>query len=142
MGSVMAQQKITQAFVDGLPFEDSGTAWFHDTELAGFNLAVGKRSKTFYASGEHSGRCIRVKIGRTDVTKVNEARAVARDVLLPEIRRGVDPRAKQLSDDDQSHGNARRSRLQTDRPLLLIRPKPSRPPRHARTLVSTIVGGH
>ena len=103
MGSVMAQQKITQAFVDGLPFEDSGTAWFHDTELAGFNLAVGKRSKTFYASGEHSGRCIRVKIGRSDVTKVNEARAVARDVLLPEIRRGVDPRAKQLSDDDQTY---------------------------------------
>jgi hypothetical protein len=41
-----------------------------------------------------------------------------------------------------SCGNARRCRLQTDRPLLLIRPKPSRPPRHARTLVSTIVGGH
>jgi hypothetical protein len=27
------------------------------------------------------------------VTKANEARAVARDILLPEIRRGVDPRA-------------------------------------------------
>jgi hypothetical protein len=40
------------------------------------------------------------------------------------------------------HGNARRRRLQSDRPLLLTRPKPSRPPLHARTLVSTIIGGH
>lgn len=64
----MPHQKITQAFVDGLPFQDSGTLWVHDT-----------------------------------VTKANEARAVARDVLLPEIRRGVDPRAKQLSDDDQAY---------------------------------------
>ena len=38
--------------------------------------------------------------------------------------------------------NTRRSRLATDRPLLLIRPKPLRPTRHACTLVSTIVGGH
>jgi len=41
-----------------------------------------------------------------------------------------------------SHRNARRRRLQADRPLLIIRPKSSRPPRHACTLVSTIVGGH
>ena len=38
--------------------------------------------------------------------------------------------------------NAGRSRLQADRPLLLIRPKPPRPSRHAITIVSTIVGGH
>jgi hypothetical protein len=44
-----------------------------------------------------------VKIGRSDVTKANEARAVARDVLLPEIRRGVYPRAKQLSDEDKAY---------------------------------------
>jgi hypothetical protein len=41
-----------------------------------------------------------------------------------------------------SHRNAGRCRLQADRSLLLIRPKPPRPPRHARTLVSTLVGGH
>src|SRR5690606_18498236 len=41
-----------------------------------------------------------------------------------------------------SNGNAGRRRLQADRPLLLIRPKPPCPPRHACTLVSTIVGGH
>lgn len=99
----MPHQKITQALVDSLPYQDSGTFWVHDTELSGFNLSVGKQTKTYYAAGEHAGRFIRVKIGRSDVTKANEARAVARDVLLPEIRRGVDPRAKQLSDDDQTY---------------------------------------
>ncbi|MFI0397111.1 hypothetical protein [Paracoccus jiaweipingae] len=99
----MPHQKITQALVDGLPYQDSGTLWVHDTELAGFNLSIGQRTKTYYAAGEHGNRFIRVKIGRADVTKANEARAVARDVLLPEIRRGVDPRAKQLSDDDQAY---------------------------------------
>ncbi|MBP7242809.1 tyrosine-type recombinase/integrase [Amaricoccus sp.] len=99
----MPHTKITQAYVDGLPYQDSGTLWVHDTELAGFNLSIGQRTKTYYAAGEHGSRFIRVKIGRADVTKANEARAVARDVLLPEIRRGVDPRAKQLSDDDQAY---------------------------------------
>jgi integrase len=103
MEATMPHQKITQALVDSLPYQDSGTFWVHDTELSGFNLSVGKQSKTYYAAGEHAGRFIRVKIGRSDVTKANEARAVARDVLLPEIRRGVDPRAKQLSDDDQTY---------------------------------------
>lgn len=98
----MPNQKITQALVDALPNQDT-TVWYHDTELAGFNLSVGKQSKTYYAAGEHGNRFIRVKIGRADVTKANEARAVARDVLLPEIRRGVDPRAKQLSDEDQTY---------------------------------------
>ena len=36
---------------------------------------------------------MRVKIGRADMTEAKDVRAVARDILLPEIRRGVDPRA-------------------------------------------------
>ena len=95
----MPHQKITQALVDGLPYQDA-TVWFHDTALKGFNLSVGQQSKTLYACGEHKRRFIRVKIGRCDVTKVNVARAVAENVLLPELRRGVDPRAKPLSDED------------------------------------------
>ncbi|WP_420325236.1 hypothetical protein [Mameliella sp.] len=98
----MPHQKITQALVDGLSFQDSGTHWVHDTDLAGFNLSVGRRTKTYNAAGEAGGRFIRVKIGCADLTKANEAGAVARDILLPEIRRGVDPRAKQLGDDDRT----------------------------------------
>lgn len=49
----MPHTKITQAYVDGLPFQDSGTLWVHDTELAGFNLSIGQRTKTYCAAGEH-----------------------------------------------------------------------------------------
>lgn len=97
----MPHQKITQALVDRLPYQDA-TTWYHDTDLKGFNMSVGQQSKTLYACGEHKRRFIRVKIGRTDVTKVNVARAVAENILLPELRRGVDPRAKPLSDDDRA----------------------------------------
>ncbi len=38
--------------------------------------------------------------------------------------------------------NARSRRLQADRPLLFVRPKPLCPTRHARTIVSTIYSGH
>lgn len=97
----MPHQKITQALVDGLPYQDT-TVWYHDRDLKGFNLAVGKQSKTLYACGEHKRKFVRVKIGRCDVTKVNEARAVAQNILLPELRRGIDPRAKPLSDEDRA----------------------------------------
>ncbi|MBK6468852.1 MAG: hypothetical protein IPF96_19985 [Rhodobacter sp.] len=69
----MPHAKITQAYVDGLPFSDA-TIWHHDTELAGFNLAVGKRTRTFYAASETQGRFLRVKIGRSDLCSVNVAR--------------------------------------------------------------------
>lgn len=102
----MPHQKITQALVDSLPFQDEGTLWVHDTDLPGFNLTVGKTAKTFYAAGEHKRRFIRVKIGRADITQVNKARAVAANYLLPELRRGVDPRAKTMTDDERASDHA------------------------------------
>ncbi|MCV2449039.1 hypothetical protein [Paracoccus sp. DMF] len=86
----MPHTKITQAFIDGLPYQDSGTLWVHNTELAG---------STCPSASARKPATPRASMG----TASNEARAVARDVLLPEIRRGVDPRAKQLSDDDQAY---------------------------------------
>ena len=97
----MPTLKLTQAVVDSLPYQDS-TTWYHDTDLAGLALGVGRTTKTYYVGGEHKKKFVRVKIGRADVTKANEARAVARDVLLPELRRGIDPRAKSLTDDEQA----------------------------------------
>lgn len=101
----MPHQKITQALVDSLPFQEN-TVWYHDTDLPGFNLAVGRTAKTFYAAGEHKRRFIRVKIGRADITQVNKARAVAANYLLPELRRGVDPRAKTMTDDERASDHA------------------------------------
>lgn len=95
----MPQARITQAFVDGLKQQDA-TVWYHDTTLAGFNLAVGRQTKTFYAGGESKGRFTRIKIARADVVSVATARELARNVLLPEIRAGVDPRTLEWSPSD------------------------------------------
>ncbi len=83
----MPHTKITQAFVVGLPFHVS-TDWYHGTDLVGFNMLDGRQSKTCNAAAENGGPILRVKIRHADVTKANEARAVARDILLPEIDTG------------------------------------------------------
>jgi hypothetical protein len=92
MEQEMPHLKITQALVDRLPYHDK-TVWYHDTDLPGFALSVGHQSKTLYACGEHKRRFIRVQIGRTDITKVNEARVVAQNVLLPECKSSVSCRS-------------------------------------------------
>lgn len=97
----MPHLKLTQAVVDKLPFQDT-IVWYHDQDLAGFNMSVGQKSKTFYAAHEHKGRFLRVKIGRADVVRVNVARDLARNVLIPELRSGVDPRSLPYSDLDDA----------------------------------------
>ena len=53
METTMPHQKITQALVDSLPFQEN-TVWYHDTDLPGFNLAVGNENggaKVCHGSG-------------------------------------------------------------------------------------------
>lgn len=51
-------------------------------------------------------------------------------------------RVDRVTPRDLSNRNARSRRLKADRPLLLVRPEPLRPTRHASTIVSTIQSGH
>lgn len=88
----MPQAKLTKAFVDSLPFSDSGTIWYHDTKLPGLQLSVGRTTKTFFASAEFNRKLLRVKLGRADVMEPNVARKEARDTVLPALRQGEDPR--------------------------------------------------
>src|SRR5690606_28939278 len=63
--------------------------------------------------------------------------AVCRCHILSPLKRAS------LSEDRNETGTGpRRHRLETDRALLLIRPQPLRPTRHAITIESTIDGGH
>ncbi|GAW34874.1 hypothetical protein RA2_01927 [Roseovarius sp. A-2] len=79
---------------------------------------------------------MRVKIGRADVTKANEARAIARDILLPEIQRGVDPRARYNDDDrDATYGQIMRGiRMSNEKAALALRG------RHRRDVENTAIG--
>jgi integrase len=87
----VAVVKITQGLVERQPFSTDGTRWLFDKELRGFALAVGKTTKTFYASCEANGRTLRRKIGRAAVLTAPQARTLAREMLV-DLRRGIDAR--------------------------------------------------
>jgi integrase len=69
-----------------LPYAEDGQYKARDTEVAGFFVRVGKRSKTFMAEGEFWRDGVRelraqVKLGEFGEISTREARAKAKDVL-------------------------------------------------------------
>jgi len=64
------------------------------------------------------------------------------DAAYRTAARGWCPPGSRPAPSPNPRPGCRRRRLEADRPLLLIRPKPLRPTRHAITMVSTIDGGH
>ena len=54
---------LTNTYVERLPFTDNGTVWHFDISLGGLQLAVGKRTQTFYCEATHGGKKRRVKQG-------------------------------------------------------------------------------
>lgn len=63
---------------------------YFDTELKGFGLCVGVKSKTFFAQRNIRGKPLRVTIGRYGVFTVDQARGEARQ-LLAQMAKGVNP---------------------------------------------------
>jgi integrase len=69
--------KLTKTFVNKLPFAKEGTQKHWDSEIKGFVLFVGKRSKTWYYQRDVGGRTQRVMIGRYPVISTVAARQTA-----------------------------------------------------------------
>lgn len=93
----MASQQLllTDKAVARLPYAAAGQYKARDTELGGFFIQVGKRSKTYMVEGEywrHGVREIRaqVKIGEFGDITTREARTKAKDALAS-IARGERP---------------------------------------------------
>lgn len=74
----MPVAKITKTYVDSLPLRDEGQEIHWDSELKGFGLRVGARSKSFVV--QKSGKGIKT-IGRYGVLTVAQARQLAQDIL-------------------------------------------------------------
>ena len=70
--------KVTKSSVEAITFTETGQLVIRDTELIGFGVCVGKRTKTYIAQREVQGRTIRVKIGRHELMTAEEARREAR----------------------------------------------------------------
>jgi integrase len=88
--------KLTKASVERVPFVSRGQRFLWDTELPGFGLCVGSKSRTYLVQRTMGGRgpnreTVKVRIGRHGIFTAEEARREARD-LLNRMARGENPR--------------------------------------------------
>ncbi len=69
--------KLTETYARKIPQARQGTLKFWDTEIRGFVLFVGKRSKTWYYQRDVGGQTRRVLIGRYPLISEKAARQTA-----------------------------------------------------------------
>lgn len=86
----MPAAKIFKTFVDQVPHTEKGQIVFADTDLSGFYLIVGMRTKTYVAQRDIAGRTVRYTIGRHGHFTPEEARKIAKDKLYL-MSLGVNP---------------------------------------------------
>ena len=103
-----ARLALSDKAIIALRFAPSGQYIIRDSELSGFFVMIGKRTKTFMAQGDlrvnRKRQSVRIKIGELGELKTREARAKAKEVLGL-IANGVDPRPKaQSSGEAQEDG--------------------------------------
>ena len=82
--------KLTKAFIDKVPFEESGQVFYRDSLLTGFALRVGKTAKVYITESKLNGKTIRVSIAKHNVISLDEARNHARSILA-EVSFGKNP---------------------------------------------------
>ena len=74
--------KLTETVAKRLPYSSEGTAKHWDSEVRGFVLFVGKRSKTWYYQRDVGGQTKRALIGRYPTITADVARQVAMGYAL------------------------------------------------------------
>ena len=82
--------KLTKSVIDKIPYTDKGQAFYHDENLKGFTLRVGRNSKTFCVTSTVKGRSKQTTIGRYGVFTPEQARKEAQARLF-QMAQGIDP---------------------------------------------------
>ncbi|MBI3043562.1 MAG: integrase family protein [Betaproteobacteria bacterium] len=91
----MPTQKLTKQSIERLPYTKSGQVLVWDSDLPGFGLRVGLKTKAFFAEAKVDRRTIRYTIGIFPRITAEKAREDAKGLLL-DMERGTDPRKKGL----------------------------------------------
>jgi Arm DNA-binding domain len=68
-------RKLTKTVVDHIPLTTSGQALYWDSDLPGFGLRVGMKTKTYFAERGVNGRTVRFTIGKHGVFTAEQAAA-------------------------------------------------------------------
>lgn len=94
MAKTTAQVRLTKTAIDDAqPLIVDGAArqrLYLDTELKGFGLCVGARTKTFFVQRDVNGKTVRTTIGRYGVYTVAQAREEARELII-RMGKGINP---------------------------------------------------
>ena len=86
--------KLTKTNVDKIPYTEKGQVLYHDENLKGFVLRVGKSTKTYCAYNTVNRKSRQINIGRHGVFTVEQARAAAKEKLYL-MAQGIDPEEKE-----------------------------------------------
>lgn len=97
----MPKIKLTKSVVDTIPFTEKGQRVYFDTDMIGFGLVVGKRTKTYAAQRQIGPKTVRVTIGRHGIFTPDEARKEARQ-LLALMAKGINPNEKKRQEQSKS----------------------------------------
>ena len=101
--------KLTQSAVKGLPFVQADDKkrqhLYFDTELKGFGVCVGAKSKTFFVQRDINGKTVRTSIGRYGVYTVEQAREEARELLM-KMGKGINPNREEKPAASVTFGDA------------------------------------
>ena len=86
--------KFTKTAVESLPFVTKGERpvqrLYFDTELKGFGVCVGAKTKTFFVQRDVNGKSVRTTIGRFGVYTVKQASDEARELIM-RMAKGANP---------------------------------------------------
>lgn len=93
--------KFTDAFIESLPYADTGQNFFRDSQLKGLGLRIGTASKVFIAEGKVNAKNVRVTLGRHGLLTVEQARMAAGNMLAM-FAQGMNPNHV----DAASHANS------------------------------------
>jgi integrase len=93
----MAKIKLTKSRIDSIAHPESGQNYYSDSQLPGFGLRVGAKSKTYFAEKRVKGRSVRVTIGQHGVLTSDQARKKAQ-AILGKMAGGHDPNISKRGD--------------------------------------------
>ena len=82
--------RLTKRTIDAIPAPTTGQMLYRDTDLPGFGLRVGTRSRVFFAEGQVQRRTVRITIGKYGPIAPERARKLAMRALS-EMAEGRNP---------------------------------------------------
>lgn len=93
---------FTKPFIDSIQFTDpSKPAFYWDSEVTGFGLKVGGKSKSYIFQGRVGRKTIRIKIGDVKNWKLKEAKDLAKKYTV-QCNEGINPKYEKIRKIEES----------------------------------------